>query len=183
MAEDSATSPFGLKIAAVSSNLSRCHGHGPERLAGVILRRLFGATPPNSGDKISVQFSLPDGTTEQIDLTATTTKPVPVGSFAIDMGDPAAVPVVAPDPTVTATNFNNALNDAIKKLAGTSLTAASAVTAGDNFFNSVGSVTANVAAVSQAATPAPRQQVRLRCPAPIPRTRSPRLLARATPSQ
>ncbi len=154
VAEDSATSPFGLKIAAVTSNLSNATVTGPSG-SPVSFSVDFGATPPNSGDKISIQFSLPDGTTEQIDLTATTTKPVPVGSFAIDMGDPAAVPVVAPDPIVTATNFNNALNDAIKKLAGTSLTAASAVTAGDNFFNSVGSVTANAAAVSQAAIPAP----------------------------
>jgi hypothetical protein len=47
------------------------------------------------------------------------------------------------------------LNDAIKTLAGTSLVAASAVTAGDNFFNTVGSATANQAAMNQATPPAP----------------------------
>jgi hypothetical protein len=111
--------------------------------------------PPNNGDKFSVQFSLPDGTTEQIDLTATTATPVPAGSFAIDTGDPTTIPPTPPDPVKTATNFNKALNDAIKTLAGTSLVAASAVTAGDNFFNTVGSATANQAAMNQATPPAP----------------------------
>ncbi len=153
VAEDNATSPFGLKISAVSSTLNGATLTGPGG-SPVSFSVDFGATPPNDRDKFSVQFSLPDGTTEQIDLTATTATPVPAGSFAIDTGDPTTTPPTPPDPVKTATNFNNALNDAIKKLAGTSLVAASAVTAGDNFFNTVGSATANQAAMNQAAAPA-----------------------------
>ena len=145
--EDNATSPFGLKITAATSTLSNTTLTGPGG-SPVTFSVDFGATPAKDGDKFSVQFSLPDGTTEQINLTATTASPVPVGSFAIDMGTTS--PVTPPDPTKTATNFNKALGDAIKKLAGTSLVAASAVTAGDNFFNTVGSATANAAAINQA---------------------------------
>lgn len=147
VAEDNATSPFGMKISAVSSTLTGATLTGPGG-SPVSFSVDFGATPPNDGDKFSVQFTLPDGTTEQIDLTATTATPVPAGNFAIDMG--TTTPPTPPDPVKTATNFNTALNTAIKKLAGTSLVAASAVTAGDNFFNTVGSATANVAAINQA---------------------------------
>ncbi len=147
VAEDSPVSPFGLKISAVSSTLTGATVTGPSG-SPVSFSVNFGTTPPNNGDKISVQFSLPDGSTEQVDLTASTTTPVPVGSFLVDTGNPTAVPPVAPNPVTTATNFNTALSTAITKLANTSLVAASAVTAGDNFFNTVGSATANAAGTS-----------------------------------
>ena len=145
VSEDAAVSQFGLKIAAVSSTLNGATVTGPSGSPVSFSVDLNGVNP-NNGDKLSVQFTLPDGSTEQIDLTASTATPTPVGSFAIDPGNPNVVPVVAPDPNITATNLNTALNTAIKKLAGTSLVAASAVTAGDNFFNTAGSATANVAA-------------------------------------
>ncbi|WP_234679472.1 flagellar protein [Bradyrhizobium monzae] len=151
VAEDSPASPFGLKISAVSSTLTGATVTGPSG-SPVSFSVSFGATPPNNGDKISVQFSLPDGSTEQVDLTASTATPVPVGSFAIDTGNPTAVPPVAPNPVTTATNFNAALNTAITKLANTSLVAASAVTAGDNFFNTDSSAI-GAAKTSQAAAP------------------------------
>ncbi|EHR04491.1 flagellin/flagellar hook associated protein [Bradyrhizobium sp. WSM471] len=138
VSEDAPASPFGLKIAAVSSTLTGATVTGPSGSPVSFSVDLNGVNP-NNGDKLSVQFTLPDGSTEQIDLTASTATPTPVGSFAID----ASVPV---NPNNTATNLNTALNTAIKKLAGTSLVAASAVTAGDNFFNTAGSATANVAA-------------------------------------
>ncbi|KJC35148.1 flagellar protein [Bradyrhizobium sp. LTSP857] len=127
VSEDVAGSPFGLKIAAVSSTLTGATVTGPSGSPVSFSVDLNGVNP-NNGDKLSVQFTLPDGSTEQIDLTASSTTPTPVGSFAID----ASTPV---NPTNTATNLNNALNTAITKLANTSLVAASAVTAGDNFFN------------------------------------------------
>src|SRR3954467_1431203 len=138
VSEDFAASPFGLKIAAVSSTLNGATVTGPSGSPVSFSVDLNGVNPKN-GDKLSVQFTLPDGSTEQIDLTASTATPTPVGSFAID----ASVPV---DPNITATNLNTALNTAIKKLADTSLVAAPAITAGDNFFNTAGSATANVAA-------------------------------------
>lgn len=139
VSEDVAGSPFGLKIAAVSSTLTGATVTGPSGSPVSFSVDLNGVNPKN-GDKLSVQFTLPDGSTEQIDLTASSATPTPVGSFAIDPGNPNVVPVVPPDPNITASNLNTALNTAIKKLANTSLVAASAVAAGDNIFNTDGSV-------------------------------------------
>lgn len=143
--EDSATSPFGLKIAAVSSTLTGATVTGPSGSPVSFSVNLNGVNP-NNGDKLSVQFTLPDGSTEQIDLTASSATPTPVGSFAID----ASTPV---NPANTATSLNTALNTAITKLASTSLVAASAVAAGDNFFNTDSSAVG--AAKTNQATPTP----------------------------
>ncbi|MBR1174074.1 flagellar protein [Bradyrhizobium sp. KB893862 SZCCT0404] len=131
VSEDVAGSPFGLKIKAVSSTLTGATVTGPSGSPVSFSVDLNGNNPAN-GDKLSIQFTLPDGTTEQIDLTASSATPTPLGSFAID----ASVPV---NPNNTAANLNTALNTAIKKLSNTSLVAASAVTAGDNFFNTASS--------------------------------------------
>lgn len=146
VAEDAAGSPFGLKIKAVSSMLTGATITGPSGSPVSFSVDLNGVNP-NNGDKLSVQFTLPDGTTEQIDLTASTVTPTPLGSFAID----ASVPV---NPNNTAANLNTALNTAITKLANTSLVAASAIVAGDNFFNTASSAT-GTAVNNQAATPVP----------------------------
>ncbi|MGY4623120.1 flagellar protein [Bradyrhizobium sp. USDA 4486] len=146
VAEDAAGSPFGLKIKAVSSTLTGATVTGPSGSPVSFSVDLNGVNP-NNGDKLSVQFTLPDGTTEQIDLTASSATPTPLGSFAID----ASVPV---NPNNTAANLNTALNTAIKKLANTSLVAASAVTAGDNFFNTASSVTGTAAVTNQVVPPA-----------------------------
>ncbi|MCK1596193.1 flagellar protein [Bradyrhizobium sp. 159] len=143
VAEDAAGSPFGLKIKSVSSTLTGATVTGPSGSPVSFSVDLNGVNP-NNGDKLSVQFTLPDGTIEQIDLTASTATPTPLGSFAID----ASVPV---NPNNTAANLNTALNTAITKLANTSLVAASAVVAGDNFFNSASSAIG--APVNNQATP------------------------------
>ncbi|GMP00420.1 flagellar protein [Bradyrhizobium sp. TM239] len=131
VSEDAAGSPFGLKLKAVSSTLTGATVTGPSGSPVSFSVDLNGVNP-NNGDKLSVQFTLPDGSTEQIDLTASTATPTPLGSFAID----ASTPV---NPTNTANNLNTALNTAITKLANTSLVAASAIVAGDNFFNTASS--------------------------------------------
>ena len=143
VSEDVAGSPFGMKIAAVSSTLTGATVTG---LSGspVSFSVDLNGLNPNDGDKLSVQFTLPDGSTEQIVLTASTATPTPAGSFAIDTTTPAN----------TATNLNAALNTAITKLANTSLVAASAVTAGDNFFNTASSAI-GAPVNNQAAPPAP----------------------------
>ncbi|UWU79902.1 flagellar protein [Bradyrhizobium huanghuaihaiense] len=146
VSEDVAGSPFGLKIKSVSSTLTGATVTGPSGSPVSFSVDLNGNNPSN-GDKLSIQFTLPDGTTEQIDLTASSATPTPLGSFAID----ASVPV---NPNNTASNLNTALNTAIKKLANTSLVAASAVTAGDNFFNTASSAI-GAAKTNQAAPPAP----------------------------
>lgn len=146
VSEDAAGSPFGLKIKAVSSTLTGATVTGPSGSPVSFSVDLNGNNPGN-GDKLSIQFTLPDGTTEQIDLTASTATPTPLGSFAID----ASVPV---NPNNTAANLNTALNTAITKLANTSLVAASAIVAGDNFFNTASSAI-GTPVNNQAAPPAP----------------------------
>src|ERR1700716_3005780 len=142
VAEDVAGSPFGLKLQAVSSSLTGATVTGPAGSPSAISIDL-GATNPNNGDKVSFAFTLPDGTTESIQLTASSAAPPPAGSFAIGATS-----------TVTAANLKAALNTAIGTLANTSLAAASAVAAGDNFFNSAGTATGSVVN-NKAAIPAP----------------------------
>jgi flagellar hook-associated protein 3 FlgL len=137
--ENAAGSPFGLKLGTVSSSLTGATVTGPSGSPAAVSIAL-GATNPNPGDQISLNFNLPDGTTASIQLTATTSTPPPAGSFTI--GSTVAA---------TSSNLNTALNSAIGTLAGTTLVAASAVAAGDNFFNTA-SVATGSAVSNQAGT-------------------------------
>jgi flagellin-like hook-associated protein FlgL len=122
VAEDAAGSPFGLKLAGISTTLTGATISAP---AGAPPQESIdlGAINPNNGEKVNFTFNMPDGTTETIQLTATTATPPPTGSFTIGA-----------DTIATAANLNAALNTAIGKLANTSLVAASAMAASDNFF-------------------------------------------------
>jgi flagellar hook-associated protein 3 FlgL len=142
VAEDIAGSPFGLKLNSISSTLTGAIVTGPAGSPAAVSVDL-GATNPNNGDKVSFVFKLPDGTTESIQLTASSTTPPPSGSFAIGATS-----------TATAANLNAALNTAIGTLANTSLVAASAIEAGNDFFSTAGTATGSVVN-NQAATPAP----------------------------
>src|SRR5216683_1585015 len=142
VAEDVAGSPFGLKLNAVSSSLTGATVTGPGGSPDGVSIDL-GATNPNNGDQVSFKFKLPDGTTESIQLTASSATPLPAGSFAIGT-----------TPAATASNLNAALTTAIGTLANTSLVAASAVQAGNDFFNTTGTAIGTVAN-NQAAVPAP----------------------------
>jgi flagellar hook-associated protein 3 FlgL len=142
VAEDSATSPFGLKLNSVSSNLTNATVTGPSGSPAAVSIDMT-AGNPNPGDQISFTFNEPDGTTDSITLTASNTTPAPTGSFTIGA-----------TPAATVANLNTALNSSISTLANTSLLAASAVAAGDNFFNTDGTAIGN-AVNNQAATPAP----------------------------
>ena len=139
VAEDVAGSPFGLKLNSVSSTLTGATVTGPTGSPAAVSVSL-GATNPNPGDQVSFTFNLPDGTTESIQLTASSATPLPANSFAISttLATPAA------NVAATAANLNSALNTAIGTLANTSLVAASAVEAGDNFFNTDGTLTGTV---------------------------------------
>src|SRR6185437_13543311 len=140
VAEDVAGSPFGLKLNSVSSTLTGATVTGPSGSPASVSVAL-GATNPNPGDHVSFTFNLPDGTTRTVQLTATNTTPPPTGSFTIGA-----------TPTATAANLNTALTASITTLANTSLVAASAVEAGDNFFDTASTATGSV--VSNQATPA-----------------------------
>jgi flagellar hook-associated protein 3 FlgL len=133
VAEDAAGSPFGLKLSSVSSSLTGATVTGPSGSPAAISISL-GATNPNPGDQVTINFNLPDGTTDSVQLTASNATPPPAGSFAIGA-----------TPAATAANLNAALNTAIGTLANTSLVAASEVEAGHDFFDPSGTATGSVA--------------------------------------
>ena len=142
VAEDVAGSPFGFKLSSVTSSLTGATVSGPAGSPAAVSVDL-GVTNPNPGDQVSFTFNLPDGTTESAQLTATNTTPPPTGSFAIGATS-----------TATAANLNAALNSSISTLANTALVAASAVAAGDNFFNTDGTAV-GIVVNNKAAPPAP----------------------------
>ena len=146
VAEDAAGSPFGLKLSSVTSSLTGATVTGPSGSPAAVSFS-FGSTNPNPGDAVTLNFNLPDGTTSSVTLTASSTTPAPANTFAI-----ATLPGGAPDPATTAANLNAALNTAIGKVANTDLVAASAVAAGNDFFDPSSSAVGSVAANQQ--TPA-----------------------------
>ena len=123
VAEDG--SAFGFKLSSVSSTLTGATIAQPAGAPPATTVDL-GAVNPNNGEKIKFNFKLPDGTMESIELTAltTTTTPPAAGTFQIGV-----------DTAATTVNLQAALTASIQKLADTSLVAASAIQASDNFFN------------------------------------------------
>ena len=121
LAQDS--SPFGIKLGAVSSTLTGATVTGPAGSPAAISVDL-GATNPNPGDQLNITLNMPDGTTQSLKLTATTTSPPPTGSFTIGA-----------TPAATAANLQTALTTSITTVANTSLVAASAMEASSNFFD------------------------------------------------
>jgi flagellin-like hook-associated protein FlgL len=119
--EDVSPSVFGLKLNSVSSSLTGATVTGPAGSPPTVSIAL-GANP-NSGDQISLKFNLPDGSTETVQLIASSAVPTPAGSFAIGA-----------TPALTSANLNAALGSAVGTLANTSLVAASAVAATSDFF-------------------------------------------------
>jgi len=134
VAEDVAGSPFGLKLNSVSSSLTGATVTGPSGSPASVSVSLNATTNPNPGDQLSLTFNLPDGTTASVSLTASSASPPPTGSFTIGA-----------TPAATAANLNTALNTAVGTLANTTLVAASAVAAGNDFFDPSGTATGTVA--------------------------------------
>ncbi len=122
IAED-AVSPFGFKLASVGSTLTNAVVTGPVGTPAAITVNLT-AGNPSAGDSIKFQFTLPDGSSENVTLTATTASPPGANQFTI--GGSAAA---------TTTNLQAALTTAVGKLATSSLAAASALAASNDFFN------------------------------------------------
>jgi flagellar hook-associated protein 3 FlgL len=140
VAEDAAGSPFGLKLSSVTSSLTGTTVTGPSGSPAAVSFS-FGSTNPNPGDAVTLNFDLPDGTTSSVTLTASSTTPAPANTFAIGA-----------TPAATAANLNAALNTAIGTVANTDLVAASAVAAGNDFFDPSSSAVGSVATNQQ--TPA-----------------------------
>lgn len=123
VAEDAANSPFGFKLSGISTSISGATVSGPSGSPAAMSLDL-GSANAATGDTVRVAFTLPDGSSENITLTATTDDPAGAGQFTIGA-----------TPDDTAANIKGALGTAIGKLASTSLTAASAIAAGNDFFN------------------------------------------------
>jgi flagellar hook-associated protein 3 FlgL len=121
LAQDS--SPFGMKLGSVTSTLTGATVTGPTGSPAALSVDL-GTTNPNPGDQLNITLNMPDGTTQSIQLTATTTSPPPSGSFTIGA-----------TPAATAANLQTALTSSITTVANTSLVAASAMEASSNFFD------------------------------------------------
>jgi flagellin-like hook-associated protein FlgL len=122
IAED-AVSPFGFKLASVSSNLTNSVVSGPTGSPAALDVNL-GSGNPNEGESLTVRFTMPDGTTSSVTVTATTESPAGPNQFTIGTL-----------PSDTTTNLTAALTSAIQTLGSTALTAASAVQASDEFFD------------------------------------------------
>src|SRR6202046_2621876 len=120
VSEDSAGSPFGLKLSSVQSTLTGATVSGPSGSPASVSFS-FGATNPNPGGQVTLNFNLPDGTTSSVTLPASGANP-----------PPRRYSPTAPPPAATAANLNAALNTSIGTLANTSLVAASAVAAGND---------------------------------------------------
>ncbi len=116
---------FGVRVQAECHQLDLERIDG-ERPSGNAARNVHRSRRRQSclRRKVSFTFDLPDGSQETITLKATTTVPPGPDEFAIGQ-----------DPATTAANLQTKLQSSLGTLARTSLTAASALTAADNFFN------------------------------------------------
>ena len=120
--DEDAVSPFGFKLASLTSNLSNATTTGPTGSPASL--SVDFTAPPNDGETITLGLDLPDGTTANLTLTATTNSPPGDGKFTI--GATAAA---------TAANLQSAITGALGSLANTDLKAASAVQASNEFFD------------------------------------------------
>ena len=126
ISEETPATVFGMKLTNVSSTLTGATVTGPTGTPASISVDL-GATNPNPGEKVKYTFTMPDSTIETVEMTAVAagTSPMPDNSFAIG--------ATAAD---TAINLNAALTTSVGNLARGPMVAASAIAAGNNFFDS-----------------------------------------------
>lgn len=122
LAEDVAGSPFGFKLASVTSSLGNASVSGPAGAPPAIAVAFTGV--PAAGETVSVSFDQPDGTQKTITLTATASASPAAGQFTLGS-----------DATTTAANLQTALGTAVVDAAKSSLAAASAMAAAEDFFN------------------------------------------------
>jgi len=125
--EDAVDSPFGLKLSRVSTSIEGAavgQPASPDAVTPSSETIDLNAATPKEGDTVTFTFTMPDQTTETVKLTATTASPAPAGSFTIDA-----------DPAVTASNMKSALDSSVQTLVKGPMVAASAMEAGQNFFD------------------------------------------------
>ncbi len=123
LAEEAPPTVFGFKLSGLSTTLSGATVAGPTAPPAQVSVDL-GATNPMAGETVSFTFDLPDGSSETLTLKATSSANPAADEFAIGL-----------DSTATAANLQSKLSAALGSLARTSLSAASALAAAENFFN------------------------------------------------
>lgn len=121
LAED--TGPFGFKLVGASTSMSGAVVNPPNGTPPQSMSVDLSAANPQPGDIVKFTFALPDGTSRDLLLTATNANPPAAGQFTV--GTPAQ----------TASSLETALSTSLGVLANTELVAASAVAAGNDFFN------------------------------------------------
>jgi hypothetical protein len=122
--EDAANSPFGLKLQNITSSSAAVAVTPPAVPAVSPATESLNVTgTPNPGDTLAFAFSLPDGSSESINLTASSTTPLQAGQY-----------LIGATPAATASNINAALTTSIGTLTNGALVAASAIQASREFF-------------------------------------------------
>lgn len=120
--EDVAGSPFGFKLAGIGTTITGATTTAPAGSPPAMSVAL--AAQPTAGQTVKFTFTLPDGSSENLTLTATTTTPPGTNEFTIGA-----------TPAATAANLKTALDAGVGTLARTALTAASAIAASHDFFD------------------------------------------------
>lgn len=121
LAEDVAGSPFGFKITSISTDDPNLTVAGPAGTPPEITMQYTGNA--TNGGNTRIDLLLPDGTTESVELTSVTGT---AGDGQFNIGT---------DANSSAANLMTALDAAIQEMGPRSLRAASAMAAGDDFFN------------------------------------------------
>ena len=135
--EDVANSPFGLKLAGINTTFGTAVVSQPTGSPKAMSVDL-GATNPNDGDTFSFNFTLPDGTSQTLQLQATSAGSPGTNQFSIGA-----------TPAATAANLQAALSAGVSQIVSTSVVSASAMAASNNFFDDPpmrvnGTLTSNV---------------------------------------
>ncbi|HEU0216347.1 MAG TPA: hypothetical protein VFQ90_06790 [Stellaceae bacterium] len=123
IAEDTANSPFGFKIVGLTTTVQGAHINAPAGAppSGSIS---FAGSSPAAGQTVTLQLSLPDGSSETLTLTATTNAPPGPNQFTVGAGAGA-----------TASNLATAVKTALATLGKTALRPASAMAVATDFFD------------------------------------------------
>ncbi len=124
IAEDADPSVFGAKLFGATSTLSGTTVTGPAG-SPPDLDIAFSASLPNQGETISIEFTMPDGTKESLELKATSVSPAGEGEF-----------LIGADANTTASNFHSAFDTALQEFTKTTVKSASSAEAANDFFES-----------------------------------------------
>ena len=107
----------------MTTNITGANVAGPTGAPAALGIDMTGATP-NDGDTLTLRFNMPDGTSQNLTLTATTSTPPGTNQFTIGATD-----------ADMAANLQAAIAAGVTALGKTALTASSAVAASNDFFN------------------------------------------------